>query len=70
MEIKNVKIFNSRIFFLPGKNKKKVKGGSGSKKKQAARPYAKEITLYQGYTNMCSGYFKVRKSNLSLYLFL
>ena len=43
---------------FPGKNKKKAK--SQSKKKPASsRPYAREITLYQAYTHLCAGYFKV-----------
>ncbi len=43
-----------------GKNKKKAK--SQSKKKgggASTRPYAKEITLCQAYTQLCSGFFKV-----------
>ncbi len=44
-----------------GKNKKKVKGGSGKKNKSTPRPYAREIAHYQGYGILCAGYFKVRR---------
>ena len=37
-------------------NKKKVKN---NKKNKAIRPHAKEITVYQGYSAMCAGYFKL-----------
>ena len=40
--------------------KKKAGAKTGKKKGQAAsRPYAREMGLYQGYTSMCSGYFKL-----------
>ncbi len=42
-----------------GKNKKKVKGGSGKKSKNVPRPYAREMAHYQGYGCLCAGYFKV-----------
>ena len=38
-------------------NKKKAK--NNKKNKPSTRPHAKEITLYQGYTAMCAGYFKL-----------
>ncbi len=50
-------------YYVAGKNKKKVK--SSAKKGKGTglpRPYAREITLYQGYGCICAGYFKVSSS--------
>lgn len=44
--------------FTAGRNKKKVKS---TNKKRTVRPYAREITQYQGYASMCAAFFKVHE---------